>query len=146
MTPRTEKILQQRPDCKTTTILAHSTPEELFQNKVLRPILKLQNELLIASFKNYIKKHKSVYYNLPTDKKQLYIENVIQRDIKYRNVLKGMIIGQFTLEEYLAYTQNSSALNKRMMRLLLMRILDQIQLLEPENQNQVVYTQIRENH
>ena len=33
---------------------AQSSAEEQFQNEVLRPILKLQNELFIASFKNYI--------------------------------------------------------------------------------------------
>ena len=30
----------------------------------------------------------------------LYIENAIQKDINFRNSLKGMIIGQFTIEEY----------------------------------------------
>lgn len=143
MTPRTEKILQQRPEIKTNTLLAQTTPEELFQNKVLRPILKLQNDLIIASFIHYAKKHKGVYFSLNNEKKQLYIENAIQRDIKYRNVLKGMIIGQFTEDEFNAYTQNSSSLNKRMMRLVLLKLIDAIQLITSDTTNAVVYTQIK---
>ncbi|PIX08560.1 MAG: glyoxalase, partial [Flavobacteriaceae bacterium CG_4_8_14_3_um_filter_34_10] len=53
-------------------------------------------------------------------------------DIKFRNALKGMVIGQFTLEEFELYIQNSSALNKRMMHLVIERIKNNIQLLEYE--------------
>ena len=61
--------------------------------------------------------------------KQLaYIENAIHKDMKFRNSLKGMIIGQFTTEEYSLYIQNSSALNKRMMNIVKERLLDSIQL------------------
>ena len=41
-----------------------------------------------------------------------------------------MVIGQFTLEEYELYIKNSSALNKRMMSMVIERLKDQIQLLE----------------
>jgi hypothetical protein len=104
--------------------------EEYFQNAVLRPILKLQNDLFISVFKNYIKKHKNVFYDLSLEKKQRYIEHAIQKDIKFRNSLKGMIIGMFTVEEYEIYTMNSSALNKRMMNLLIVRLKDQLLLFD----------------
>ena len=38
-----------------------------------------------------------------------------------------MITGQFTIEEYELYIQNSSALNKRMMNMVIKRLQDQIQ-------------------
>ena len=63
-------------------------------------------------------------------KKMQFIENAIQRDIKYRNALKGMIIGLFTIEEFREYIKNSSNLNKRMMNLLIERLKSQVQLLE----------------
>ena len=44
--------------------------------------------------------------------------------------MKGMVIGQFTIEEYELYTRNSSALNKRMMNMVIKRIQDQIQFFE----------------
>ena len=59
-----------------------------------------------------------------------YIENSIQRDMKFRNSLKGMVIGHFTVEEYLLYIENSSSINKRMMHIVKERLLSNIQLLE----------------
>lgn len=104
--------------------------DEHFQNETLRPILKLQNDLLLASFQNYIVKTKNAFYELKLDRRMDYIANAIQKDIKYRNSLKGMVIGQFTLEEYEIYIKNSSALNKRMMNMVIKRLQDQIQFFE----------------
>lgn len=59
-----------------------------------------------------------------------YIENAIQRDIKFRNSLKGIVIGMFTITEYKEYMKNSSNLNKRMMNLLVERLKSQVQILE----------------
>ena len=112
--------------------------DERFQNMVLRPVIKLQNDLLIEVFKNYVNKHKCTFYELSVEKKISYIENSIQRDVKFRNSLKGIVIGLFTVEEYLIYIQNSSALNKRMMGLVKNRLISNIQLFErPEYLNAV---------
>jgi hypothetical protein len=107
-----------------------SSSEELFQNEVLRPILKLQNDLFIASFLNYISKYKRDFNTKTVENKLSIIENAIQKDIKYRNALKGMIIGLFTTDEYTLYIQNSSSLNKRMMNLLIERLKSQVQLFD----------------
>ncbi|SFB29152.1 hypothetical protein SAMN05660845_2440 [Flavobacterium swingsii] len=112
------------------TVTPQSSEEEAFQNITLRPILKLQNDLLIQVFINYAQKQKSVFFALTPEKKQNYIENVIQKDIKFRNSLKGMIIGFFTVNEYQNYIKNSSNLNKRMMNLLIERLKSQLHLLE----------------
>ncbi len=130
MSTRSEKLLQQRPDIPTSKINDQMGSEEYFQNAILRPILKLQNDLFISVFKNYIKKHKNVFYELSLEKKQRYIEHAIKKDIKFRNSLKGIIIGMFTVEEYQTYTMNSSALNKRMMNLLIVRLKDQLLLFD----------------
>jgi hypothetical protein len=110
-----------------------SSKEELFQNKTIRPILILQNDLLIQVFINYALKQKSAFFVLSPLKKLDYIENVIQRDIKLRNSLKGMVIGLFTIEEYATYITNSSNLNKRMMNLLIERLKSQVQLIMLED-------------
>lgn len=106
-----------------------SSKEEIFQNKTIRPILKLQNDLFIESFINYINKSKSDFYAFSTEKKMTFIDNAIHKDIKFRNALKGMVISMFTLEEFREYILDSSSLNKRMMNLLIERLKDQIQLL-----------------
>jgi hypothetical protein len=106
--------------------------DERFQNITLRPVIKLQNELFIEVFKNYVSKHKNVFYELSLSKQLDYIENAIHKDMKFRNSLKGMVIGQFTIEEYEIYIKNSSDLNKRMMNLVKERLVDHIQLLAPK--------------
>jgi hypothetical protein len=112
------------------SVSTQSSSEEMFQNEVLRPILKLQNDLFIASFRNYLVKYKGDFYSQTTEKKLATIENAIQKDIKYRNTLKGMVVGLFTIEEYLLYIKNSSNLNKRMMNMLIERLKSQVQLFE----------------
>ena len=112
------------------SVTHQSSTEESFQNEVLRPILKLQNDLFIASFINYVSKNKADFYSYTVEKKLSVIENAIQKDIKFRNALKGMIIGLFTLDEYAVYIKNSSNINKRMMSMLIERLKSQVQLFE----------------
>ena len=114
------------------TVSAQSSPDELFQNQTIRPILKLQNDLFIAVFINYINKNKADFYSYTIEKKLQTIENSIQKDIKFRNSLKGIVMALFTIEEYDTYIQNSSSLNKRMMNLLIDRLKSQVQLFELE--------------
>jgi len=104
------------------------TDEESFQNDTLRPIIKLQSPVLIENYRNYIIKHKNVFYELSNEKKLDYIENSINKNQKFRNLLKGMIIGLFTIEEYHIYKKNSSSLNKRMMNIILKRLQDNLQI------------------
>lgn len=123
-------LLQLRPEIPTAKIFPNTSTEESFQNETLRPIVKLQDDLMVAVFRNYIRKHKNVFYDLSVEKRLDYIENAIHKDMKFRNSLKGMMIGQFTLDEYEKYIQNSSALNKRMMNIVKERLKSNIQLLE----------------
>ncbi len=133
MENRESNLLAIRPQLLNARVSDNMSNDEQFQNKTIRPIVKLQGDLLIAVFKNYIKKRKNTFYELSLEKRLYFIENAIQKDMKFRNSLKGMIIGQFTVEEYEIYTGNSSALNKRMMHIVKERIQDNVQLLEPSS-------------
>ena len=132
METRDSQLIAIRPEIPSAKVNDQMSSEEHFQNATLRPVVKLQNDLLIEVFRNYITKHKNVFYTLPIEKRMLYIENAIQKDIKFRNSLKGIVIGQFTIEEYRTYIENSSALNKRMMNCVRERIQSNLQLLEKE--------------
>ncbi len=137
MNDRHNDILRIRPQIKKNQTFETMSSEERFQNSTLRPVLKLQNPLLLASFVNYATKHKGVFFDISVDKQMGYIENAIHKDQKFRNALKGLIIGQFTMEEYMTYTQNSSKLNKRMMNLVITRLQDQLQMLVPQTLSKV---------
>ncbi|MCW5519481.1 glyoxalase [Aureitalea sp. L0-47] len=130
MEPRDRSLLHLRPEIPSATVNPAMTSEETFQNQTLRPVAKLQNQLLLEVFRNYVRKHKNVFYDLSIEKRLDYIENAIHKDMKFRNSLKGIIIGQFTVQEYKEYTLNSSALNKRMMNIVKERLKSNVQLLE----------------
>ncbi|RCW90731.1 glyoxalase [Winogradskyella arenosi] len=133
MISRTDHLLALRPQIRSAKIYDNMGSDERFQNTTMRPVIKLQHPLLIAVFKNYIRKHKNVFYDLSLEKQLGYIDNAIHKDTKFRNSVKGMLIGQFTVEEYEIYIQNSSALNKRMMTIVKERLIDSVQVLaEPD--------------
>ena len=130
MDSRSTNLKEIRPEIPQAKIHDNMSVEERFQNETLRPIIKLQNDLLIELFKNYVRKHKGTFYELGLERRLEYIEKSIQKDIKFRNSLKGVVIGQITIEEYRNYITNSSRLNKRMMNMVIDRLKNQIQLLE----------------
>jgi hypothetical protein len=79
-----------------------------------------------------------VFYELSLEKRMQYVETAICKDQKFRNAVKGMLIGQFTVAEYTFYIQNSSKLNKRMMNLVIVRLQDQLQLLVADRLSKAV--------
>ena len=110
----------------TTKELENSTPEERFQTLSLRPILKLQNELLLGLFRNHISESKNTFYSLSLENKVLFIENSLQKNIVLKNKLLGVALGMFTMEEFAVYSDKASLYNKRIMSLIVERIRSQI--------------------
>mgnify|MGYP006924460211 FL=1 len=129
MSSRDSYLKSLRPDILTKTIKTEMSSEEYFQNKVLRPIIKFQNELLIAVFLQFYTKYKNVFFDLSTEKKILYIESSITKDSKLRSSFRDLIIGLFSVEEYSEYLKNASALNKRMTGIIKERLISHVQLL-----------------
>ena len=105
------------------------SPDEQFQNQTLRPILKFQNQLLLSLFIEYCKKQKNVFFKLPADQKIQYITHALQRDLKFRSFIIGIVVGLFTLREFEIYAQNVSNCNKRISNLIIERLSSQLQLI-----------------
>jgi len=130
MNERSHSVQKIRPQILSAKVNDTMSNDERFQNQTLRPIIKLQNELFLHVFQNYIAKRKNLFFQLNLEKRMDYITHAIQKDLKLRNSLKGMIIGHFTVEEYEKYVSSSSSLNKRMMNMVIKRIQDQIQFFD----------------
>ena len=129
MSSRDSYLKSLRPDILTKTIKTEMSSEEYFQNTVLRPIIKFQNELLIAVFLQFCTKYKNVFFDLSTEKKILYIETSFIKDSKLRSSFRDLILGLFSVEEYSEYLKNASALNKRMTGIIKERLISHVQLL-----------------
>lgn len=101
-------------------------PAEQFQNATLRPVLKLQNDLLISIYRQYILKRKGVFHQLSRPKKTAWIQQSINKDQGFRNLLTGVVAGHFTMEEWAIFTIHEAEIRRRIGDLLVQRICDQL--------------------
>ena len=129
MSTRDLSLKSIRIDSISNVINSEMSSDEYFQNTVLRPIIKFQNDLLIAAFLNFCNTYKNVFFELSVENKISYIENALIKDRAFRNTLKDMIVGLFTVDEYTIYSPNASALNKRIIGIVKERLISHVQLL-----------------
>ena len=103
------------------------TAEESFQNEVLRPILKLQNELLLAIFRHFMEKRKTAFHKMPRLRQLQQIEQILSKDNSLRKLLLGAVIGQFTPEEYDTFLHQEAEATRRIMAMMAQRLQDQVE-------------------
>lgn len=126
MEKRDNHLIALRP---VLDLAAASGSEEQFQNKTLRPILKLQNDLLLEICKQQFIKRKSVFFKLSEPKQLEYIEQQVIQDKNFKQLLCGVVIGHFTLQEWHFFKTKESPLRKRITSLLIQRIQSQLKSL-----------------
>ena len=117
---RDTKIIELRPDLDLD--LAASNAVETFQNQTLRPVLKLQHELLVQIFKHYIVQRKNTFNGQSKIQKLEYIAHSVKNDLNFKNRLMGIVIGHFTISEYENYLANEAELARRLVNLLVQRL------------------------
>lgn len=125
---RDTAVINIRPRLKLTT--EQSTDAEKFQNITLRPILKLQNSLILESFKHRIVKHKSKFQNLSAAAKDQYIKDLLAKDIVFKNRMIGLTVGLFTEKELANFLVHEKEYTKRLTQMLVKRIQDQVDLVK----------------
>jgi|SaaInl47_10m_RNA_FD_contig_123_15824_length_1243_multi_4_in_0_out_2_2 hypothetical protein len=99
---------------------------EYFQNITIRPIIKMQHHLLILSLNNYLKKRKISLENLSDIQIINKINSIINKDISYRNICLGFVIGHFSSKEYMYYINHSSEIHKRIIKIIHKRFEDSL--------------------
>lgn len=124
-----EETSKVRPVIDTIQANPDITIEEQFQNEVIRPIVKMQHDLLIVYFKHYIVSQKCRFEEWSDQKRISFVESAFQKDNRMRNELKGLIIGHFNKDEFLQYSEMSSGLSKRILGIIRQRISSSIQQL-----------------
>ena len=104
----------------------NTSDEEQFQNQVIRPILKFQNELFIKLFLSNCKTYKINFTEFNSEEKHDYINHMFKKDFKLRASFIGTIIALFTLEEFEKYSVNRQLYNKRIIQMLTERLKNQM--------------------
>lgn len=105
-------------------INSNTSDIERFQNEVLRPIIKMQNNLLVAFFKNYIKNNKIKFNTLKAEVQENKINTILTKDINFKNILIGSIIGHLEENEIEIYFKNKTEINKRIIQIIKQRLHD----------------------
>lgn len=118
-----EKEINIRPIIEKAIVSAKMTEVEIFQNKTLRPIIKMKHELLIAYFNYYLSIQKFDFQDFSDLKKIEFIERAFLKNSQLRTEIKGMIIGHFTLDEFAIYKNFIKESNKRILTMVKERIL-----------------------
>ena len=95
---------------------------EQFQNQTLRPILKLLDTSLTTYWQHHLPKRKTPFDRFTKTEKLAHIERAIREDTKLRLTLVGMVLGQFTPEEWTVFTANEAELTRRLLTLLIQRL------------------------
>ncbi len=130
MNDRDHTLLRIRPNISTIDLEKISLSEESFQNKTVRPILNLQQDIIIGLVKNFLHRHKVNYTAMSLPEKEKFIDLALNRDLKLKYTLLGIVIGHFTVLELMEFNSNSQNLSKRIADLLQQRIIDNIILLD----------------
>jgi len=121
---RNEQLLSLRTQINFEEI--QTNPNQLFQDKTLRPILKFQNEVVLTIYKEYIISTKFNFKNLSEEQINFKIEQSIKQNQALKALLKGIVIALFTMEELMFWLKNKEEINKRIIQLIIKRIQSQI--------------------
>ena len=103
-------------------INSNTSDLERFQNEVIRPIIKMQNNLLTVFFKNYIRNRKIEFDRLKSEDQENKIKTILTKDINFKNILIGSIVGHFDENEIKIYLKSASELNKRIIQIVMQRL------------------------
>ena len=118
-----DKEINKRPIIEKAVVSEKMSEVEKFQNNTLRPIIKMKHELLMAYFEHYLTIQKFDFKDFTEIKKTEFIERAFSKDSQFRNEIKGIIIGHFTLDEFAIYKNFSKDSNKRILTMVKERIL-----------------------
>lgn len=129
MQDRTSSLLAIRPNIDTIDKSLKTKDVEAFQNNVLRPILKFQNDLLLQIFIDYANQYKGVFFKLSDQEKLSYIQQALSTNQRLRSLILGTIVGLFAVEDFAYYKLNLSALNKRIITMTIQRLQSQLDYL-----------------
>ena len=124
---REPTIIQLRPNIETIAESAESSVLEFFQNKTIRPILKLQNQVLIEAFKGLNRQKAATYSRMADIQKRAWIRNVLSKDAIARNVILGIVLGMMTQEELRFFFDHEKECRQRIMDMVTERLASQME-------------------
>ncbi len=97
-----------------------------FQNKVLRPILKQQNECFVLLFCHYIEEKRIKWTTSQPSVRIQIIGKSLRNDVQLKSLLIGSVIGFFSSNELKLYQAHKREIHKRIIHMIESRLIDQL--------------------
>lgn len=104
-------------------------PMEQFQNDVLRPILKMQNDLILSIYRHFLHKRKVPFNGMSREKRDQWIRSSMSKDNRLRGIMLGLIVGQFVEDELDFFLTHESEVRRRITELMTQRLQSQVKTL-----------------
>lgn len=123
---RDQFIIKLRAEIPSIENLGSTKALEIFQNNSLRPILKFQNDALVHVFLLDLRSKKIDLKTFNTKKRLLLIDTHLRTNSNLRQLLLGMVIALFSVDEMEFYNTVYKELNKRIFSMLKVRLKDQL--------------------
>ena len=123
---RDQFILKLRAEIPSIENLGTTAALEVFQNNSLRPILKFQNDALVHVFLLDLSSKKIDLKTFNSKKRLLLIDTHLRTNSNLRQLLLGMVIALFSIDEIEFYNIVYKDLNKRILSMLKTRLKDQL--------------------
>lgn len=101
------------------------SPTEQFQNQTIRPILKLLDGSIRTLWQHHWPKRKIQFDRFSNEEKRAYIERAVREDTRLRLTLVGMVLGQFTADEWGQFMADEAEITRRIASLLTQRLQSQ---------------------
>ncbi|TAE26607.1 MAG: hypothetical protein EAZ92_10600 [Candidatus Kapaibacterium sp.] len=100
--------------------------QEFFLHTVLRPILKLQDPVLVSLCVLFLAKYRSTFLQKSRAEQEAFLTTSMKKDTALRSLLIGVCVGQFTTEEmeYYSHSEHQAEMNKRIIELAARRVAD----------------------
>lgn len=123
---RDQFLLKGRPEIPSIQNTTKTLDLEVFQNKVLRPILKLQNTIFVSVFLDELRRKKQDFTTFNSEDKHKAIQRNLNTNSSLKQRFLGIVMGLFTNTEMDFYHRHMSAINKRIFSMLKIRLEDQL--------------------
>ncbi len=115
-----------RPKLPSSLTDGELKEEELFQNMVLRPVIKMQHDVLILRVRSYFTSKKVIFHLMDTRKRTMAIEQAFLGDNALKKEIQGMITGQLAPDEFKTYLRWERSINKRIVQMVRNRMIDSL--------------------
>ena len=119
-------LMKGRPEISSIQNTTKTLDIEVFQNKVLRPILKLQNIIFVSVFLDELRRKKQDFTTFNSEDKHKAIQRHLNTNSSLKQRFLGIVMGLFTNTEMDFYQRHMSAINKRIFSMLKIRLEDQL--------------------